>query len=93
MTDNNNIIAQATAVAAELDEKITELQNNLDLHKAARASLRGTTSFNTGGALNLIKGNWGKISGFGAALGLPILAADSGAFKGVINVVSKLFGI
>jgi hypothetical protein len=38
----------------------------------------------------LLKDNWKTITGVAAAAGLPIVAADSGAFSGVLGVL-KMF--
>ncbi len=39
----------------------------------------------------LVKGNWGKITAISAAFGVPLAAADVGAFTGVLGKLASLW--
>lgn len=39
----------------------------------------------------LIKDNWGKIAAVGAAFGIPLGVADSGAFKGILGLLGNFW--
>lgn len=80
---------------AQADDGYAEYRQYVDSNGAAWAELGYGVSkkkFDPKGLVSLVKDNWGKIVVVASAFGIPLAAADTGAFKTVIDLFKGVVG-
>lgn len=105
MTDTNINVPVFEAARQALDLEAAARKSTAEAVDAARAeiveieakyvALYGDDSVkeNVKGVFKFASDNWGKIMSVATAFGVPIAAADPGAFEGVFGLVKSFFGI
>lgn len=87
-----DLLLREEKTSGYVDEAFEEATAHMSLLTERYNALRGKSKpVNMNAITGLVKSNWGKIATMGAAFGVPLGVADTGAFKSVLGVLSNFW--